>query len=233
MSELTINKRCGILKDCCSKMPKISYCHRNAKKIMNKSVLEKLDGEKIVDVIPINPNGFKMKFADKSLKPNFWQILLMFFISLPITLFVLAISSFILADLARGNSIASTLLIPLFLLLIAMPTYIIYKIYVNRIKKYPETIFVITEQNFCFFLSENNIVTLHHNFDVPFNKLNEVFYGEINKKTNVLGPNFEIRQNNKKLMKGKLKIAKNSFINSPIDRKYLLPIKELQNIYLS
>lgn len=30
MNELAINKRCSKLKDWCSKMPKISYCHRCA-----------------------------------------------------------------------------------------------------------------------------------------------------------------------------------------------------------
>jgi len=201
---------------------------------MNKLVLEKLDGENIVGVIPINPKGLNIKFANKSLKPNFWQILLMFVISLPITLFILAMVGFILGDLIlRVSTVSIILLVPVFLIVIAMPTYLIYKIYVNSIKKYPETIFVITEQNFYFFLLENNIVKLHHNFDVPFNKLNEVFYGEINRKTNVLGSNFEIRRNNKKIMKGKLKIANNSFINNTIDNEHILPIKELQNIYLS
>ncbi len=200
---------------------------------MNKLVLEKLNGENIVGVIPINPKGLNMKFANKSLTPNFWQIVLMFLISLPITLFVLALLSFILADLFLSASILSlVLLVPLLLLILAMPTYLIYKIYVNKIKKYPETIFVITEQNFHFFLLENNMVKLHHKFDVPFDKLSEVFYGEINRKTNVLGRNFEIRQNNKKKMKGKLKIANNLFNDSAIDSKFLLPIKELQNIYL-
>lgn len=33
-------------------------------------------------------------------------------------------------------------------------------------------------------------------------------------------------------MKGKLKIANNLFNDSAIDSKFLLPIKELQNIYL-
>jgi len=200
---------------------------------MNKLVLEKLNGENIVGAIPINPKGLNIKFANKSLTPNFWQIVLMFLISLPITLFVLALLGFILADLfLSASTLSLILLVPLFLVILAMPTYLIYKIYVNKIKKYPETIFVITEQNFHFFLLENNMVKLHHKFDVPFDKLSEVFYGEINRKTNVLGPNFEIRQNNKKLIKGKLKIVNNLFNDSAIDSKFLLPIKELQNIYL-
>ncbi|MFP4024906.1 MAG: hypothetical protein ACLFVR_10290 [Thiohalospira sp.] len=200
---------------------------------MNKLVLGKLNGENIVGVIPINPKGLNIKFSNKSLKPNFWQIVLMFLISLPITLFVLALLSFILADLfLSASTLSLVLIIPLFLVILAMPTYLIYKIYVNRIKKYPETIFVITKQNFHFFLLENNIVKLHHKFDVPFDKLSEVFYGEINRKTNALGRNFEIRQNNKKKMKGKLKIANNVFNDSAIDSEFLLPIKELQNIYL-
>jgi len=198
---------------------------------MNKLVLEKLNGENIVGVIPINPKGLDMKFANKSLTPNFWQIVLMFLISLPITLFVLALLGFILGDLSP-SFLSLILLVPICLVILAMPTYLIYKIYVNNIKKYPETIFVITEQNFHFFLLENNMVKLHHKFDVPFDKLSEVFYGEINRKTNVLGPNFEIRQNNKKLIKGKLKIVNNLFNDSAIDSKFLLPIKELQNIYL-
>ncbi len=200
---------------------------------MNKLVLEKLNGENIVGAIPINPKGLNMKFANKSLTPNFWQIVLMFLISLPITLFVLALLGFILADLfLSASTLSLVLIVPLFLVILAMPTYLIYKIYVNKIKKYPETIFVITEQNFHFFLLENNMVKLHHKFDVPFDKLSEVFYGEINKETHVLGRNFEIRQNNKKKMKGKLKIANNLFNDSAIDSKFLLPIKELQNIYL-
>ncbi|MCD4833020.1 MAG: hypothetical protein K8R31_04430 [Bacteroidales bacterium] len=199
---------------------------------MNKLVLEKLDGENIVGVIPINPKGLNIKFANKSLTPNFWQILLMFLISLPITILVLAMLSFILADLFLNGSTVSLVLVPIFLVILAMPTYLIYRIYVNKIKKYPETIFVITKQNFYFFLLENNIVKVHHKFDVPFDKLSKVFYGEINRKTNVLGRNFEIRQNNKKIIKGKLKIVNNSFINSTIDSEFLLPIKELQYIYL-
>ena len=200
---------------------------------MNKIVLEKLKNEKIIGAIPINPKGLKIKFDNKSLAPNFWQILLMFLISLPITIPVLAMLSFILANLfLNASTVSLVLLVPLFLVILAMPTYLIYKIYVNKIKKYPETIFVITEQNFHFFLLKNNIVNLHHKFDVPFDKLSEVFFGVINKKTNVLGRNFEIRQNNKKLIKGKLKLVNNYFIDSTIDSRFLLPIKDLQNIYL-
>ena len=144
-----------------------------------------------------------------------------------------ALLAFILGDLASRVSLVSLIfLIPVFLVILALPTYLIYKIYINRIKKYPETIFVITKQNFYFFLLENNIVKVHHKFDVPFDKLSKVFYGEINRKTNVLGRNFEIRQNNKKIIKGKLKIVNNSFINSTIESEFLLPIKELQYIYL-
>lgn len=200
---------------------------------MNKEIFETIENEKIIGAIPINPKKLNMKFVNKSLAPNFWQILLMFLISLPITLPVFAMLSFILGDLVLTvSAVSMILLVLLALVILAMPTYLIYIIYVNKIKKYPETIFVITEQNFHFFILENNIINLHHKFDVPFDKLNEVFFGMINKKTNVLGPNFEIRQNNKKLMKGKLNIANNSFINSSIDSKFLLPIKDLQNIYL-
>ncbi|GEM_PF-2191062 len=200
---------------------------------MNKFVLEKLSNERIIGAIPIHPKGLKIKFDNNSLAPNFWQIVLMFLISLPITLFVLALLSFILADLSLNASIVSLiLLLPLFLLILATPTYVIYKIYVNKIKKYPEALFVITEQNFHFFLLENNTVKVHHKFDVPFNKLSEVFYGEINKKTNTLGRNFEIRQNNKKLITGKLKLANSHFTDNTIDNKFLLPINDLQNIYL-
>lgn len=200
---------------------------------MDKLVLEKLTNEKIIGAIPINPKGLKIKFDNNSLTPNFWQILLMFLISLPITLFVFALLSFILADLFVNASILSLLLlVPLFLLILAMPTYLIYKIYVNKIKKYPETIFVITEQHLHFFLLKNSAVKIHHKFNVPFDKLGEIFFGEINKKTNILGPNFEIRQNNKKIIKGKLKLVNNNFIDSTIDNKFLLSIKDLQNIYL-
>lgn len=201
---------------------------------MNKEVLEKLKHVKIIGVIPVNPKGLKIKFTNKSLSPNFWQILLMFLISLPITILVLAMLLFILANLFKNASIVSlVILVPVFFVILTMPTYLIYKIYVNKIKKYPDAIFVITEQNFYFFLLENNIINLYHKFDVPFAKLHEVFYGEINKKTNVLGTNFEIHQNNKKLIKGKLKLVNNSFIDSTIDSEYILPIKELQEIYLS
>ena len=200
---------------------------------MDKRILEKLKNEKIIGVIPINPKGLKIKFDNKSLAPNFWQILLMFLISLPITIPVLAMLSFLLANLFRNASAVSLVLsVPFFLVILAMPTYLIYKIYVYKIKKYPETIFVITEQNFHFFILKNNIVNLHHKFDVPFDKLGEVFFGMINKKTNVLEPKFEIRQNNKKLIEGKLKIANNSFVNSSIDSEFLMPIKDLQSIYL-
>lgn len=200
---------------------------------MNQLILEKLKNEKIIGVIPINPKGLKIKFDHNSLTPSLWQILLMFLISLPITLPLLSLLSFILGDLVQCLSTVSlVLLIPIFLVILAMPTYLIYKIYVNKIKKYPETIFVITEQNFHFFLLKNNLVKVHHKFDVIFDKLSEVFFGEINKKTNVLGPNFEIRQNNKKIIKGKLKLANNCFIDNTIESSFLLPIKDLQNIYL-
>lgn len=196
---------------------------------MNKLVLEELKNEKIIGAIPLNPVGLKMKFIKDSLTPNFWQILLMFLISLPITIFILALLSFILADLSQNASIAAlVLLIPLFLLILAMPTYLIYKVYVNKIKRYPETIFVITEQNFHFFLLKDNMIKTHHKFDVPFDKLGEIFFGEINQKTNALGRNFEIRQNNEKIMKGKLKLDN----NHSIDSKFLLPIEDLKNIYL-
>ena len=200
---------------------------------MNNLILKKLEEENIIGVIPVNPIGLNIKFAKKSLKPNFLQILLMFLISLPITILVLAILAFILGNLVSSASIVSLiLLIPVFLVILVMPTYLVYKIYINRIKKYPETIFVITKQNSHFFLLENNIIGLYHKFDVSFKKLNEIFYGEINKKTNVLGNHFEIRQNNKTLIKGKLKLVKNSFECNTIDDKFILPINELQKIYL-
>ena len=200
---------------------------------MNKLVLEELKNEKIIGAIPVNPVGLKIKFSKDSLTPNFWQVLLMFLISLPVTIFIFAILSFVLADLSLNASIVVlVLLIPLFLLILAMPTYLIYKIYVNKIKKYPETIFVITEQDFHFFLLKDSMVQMHHKFDVPFSKLGEIFFGEINQKTNALGRNFEIRRNNKKIMKGKLKLDNNHFIDSTIDNKFLLPIEDLKNIYL-
>ena len=200
---------------------------------MNKIILEKLKNEKIIGVIPINPKELKIKFDNKSLAPNFWQIVLMFLISLPITIPLLVMLSFLLVNLSlNASALSLVLLVPLFLVILALPTYLIYKIYVNKIKKYPETLFVITEQNFHFFLLKNNIVDIYHKFDVSFDKLNSIFYGEINKKTKILGSRFEIRKNNIKLIKGKLNIANNSFVNSSIDSKYLLPIKDLQNIYL-
>ena len=200
---------------------------------MNSLVIEKLKHEKIIGAVPINPKRLNMKFANRSLSPGILSILLMFLISLPVTVLLLAMLSFTLADLMlHMTGVSLVVIIILFIIILLIPTYLIYKIYVNRIKKYPETIFVITENDLHFFLIKDNCIDLHHQLGVPYDKLNDIFFGEINKKTNVLGANFEIRQNNKKLIKGKLKLANNKFIESNIESKFLLPIKELQNIYL-
>jgi len=198
---------------------------------MNSMVIEKFKDEKIIGVIPINPKGLNMKFANKSLSPGILSIILMFLISLPITIPLLAMLSFILADLMiHMGAVSLFFVIILFIAILASPTYIIYKIYVNKIKKYPEVIFVITENDLSFFLIKDKHIDLHHQFGIPYNKLNEVYFGEIDKKTNALGANFEIRQNNKMLMKGKLKLANNKFVENNIESKFLLPIIELQNI---
>ncbi len=200
---------------------------------MESIAIEKLKDEKIIGVIPINPKGLKMKFANKSLSPGFFSILLMFVISLPLTIILLAMLSFILADLMNHmHPVSLFFIIILFFAILALPTFIIYKIYVNKIKKYPEAIFVITENDLSFFLIVDKHIAFHHKFGIPYHKLSEAFFGEIDKKTNALGANFEIRQNNKELVKGKLKLDNNKFIENNIESKYLLPIKELQNIYM-
>ena len=90
-----------------------------------------------------------------------------------------------------------------------------------------------TKENFHFFILNDNEINLHHKFDIAFDKLSEVFYGEIDKKTKALAKRFQIRKNGAILLKGKLKLAKDKFTENNIDEDLLLPIDKLKSIYLS
>lgn len=207
---------------------------------MNNQFLETIKDEEFIGIIPISPIGLDMKFAKKKLTPGFLQIIVMFVISLPITVPLMAIIMFSVSSLLRqmaGANIIETvvlLILSLFLLAcIALPTYLVYQIYVRKIKKYPVTLFVLTKEDFHFFILNDNEIDLHHKFDITYDKLGEVFYGQIDKKTKALAKRFQIRKNGAILLKGNLKLAKDKFTKNNIDEDLLLPIDKLKSIYLS
>ncbi len=195
---------------------------------MIEVIKKQVNGEEISGIIPLKSKGLKMKFG-KNLTTGILGWIVIFLLStIPAGMF-----SFILGDLIFGAYAPQEKIFALSILVFGIVMYLLERIYANVIRKYPSTFLVVTNANLHFFLIKGNGKGSSHKFEVDVEKLEDVFYGQINKNTNRIGQNFAIKQNDKTLLSGKLSISKNQLFSEELDSKYFFPIEKLQNIFLS
>ncbi len=193
---------------------------------MLELIKQTINNETITGIIPLNPKRLKLKFANKSYASGAIAYLIMFLISLVPSLFLFGLLGFIL----NFDSVISRII--LIILIVAVLMIVSESIYVNKIMKYPEAFLVLSKSDlYCFVIKDNQIL-LHHKFNTDINKLSQIFFGQINKRTKKVGELFEIRQNNVTTMSGKINIKNNQLYSNSITNNNLMKISELQKIYL-
>lgn len=196
---------------------------------MIELIKRKIGNETIVGIIPINPKNLKIKFANISYSTGFGQWVIYFLISL----FPAAFISFIVGSAIFTRDTSSAKLYALIILVIGILMFLSDYIYTSSIKKYPKTALIITNANLYFFAIKNAKFEVAHKFDVDINHLENILYGEINKKTNKIGEHFEIRTNNKTQLAGKIFIRNNQLFSADFPKENLFSSEKLRKIYLS
>lgn len=196
---------------------------------MIELIKKQLNNDEIIGIIPINPKRLRMKFANKSFAPGFGQWIIFFLIIFFPALFLFGFFGFILGDLG----VSKYSLIILFILITGGLMFFAENIYVNKIKKYPQTILALTNKHLYFLAIKKEKIGLTYKFDTKIDNLSKVFYGEINKKTQHIGESFHIIENDKILLSGKLLLKNDQFICETEFTDFLFPIDKLKNIYLS
>lgn len=197
----------------------------NQKKSIKNLITKELNLSDIIGVIPVSSKRLKINVLKKSLSPSFGTRFVIFLISLPIAYVILGLPLFILADFGAFYS-----LIGLSLITLGLIYYLFESIYINRIQKSPDAMIIFTKNDLLLLLVNNYKIELIHNYEIGFDAISKHLYGEIN--NNALGPNFEIRKDNKTLTKGKLRIKNNKYLKHNIDKEILLPIDELRKIVI-
>lgn len=196
---------------------------------MIELIKTKIGNENITGIIPINPKGLKIKFANISYATGFVNWIIYFLISL----FPAAFFAFLIGGMIFTVDTAPNRILALIALLIGILMFLFDYIYVNNIKKYPKTFLVIANSDLYFFAIRNNTFEIAHKFGIDINNIEKYFFGEINKKTNKIGEAFEIRQNSKTLLVGKILIKNNLLDSKDIAKEFLFPFETLKKIYLS
>lgn len=196
---------------------------------MKNLIEEKLNKEKIVGIIPIESKRLKIKTDNISMAPSIEAYLIMFLICLLPAMFLFGFFTFILLDF--GASIYSIIIFCVMILSGLM--YLADKIYVNYIKKYPDSALVLTKSNLYYFLMKNNKILKYNKLDVDIKNLGQFFYGDMDRNTGKIGKRFLIKRNGTTLVSGNLKIENNKFQCDYFSGEDLLPFEELHKIYIS
>lgn len=199
-----------------------------------------LGGDNIVGLIPVESKKLNIRLAGRSFTPGIFENLLLAIIAVPFIALVFGLFAFYIGvRLQETNNMLMPMLrlLAAFILVSALIFSLIKWIYVNKIKSYPETIIAATKENLHLFLIKRNknqhyFINRHYSLEIPFRDLGRMFYGYIDKKTKKLGKLFMIRKNTEVLLRGKLKISNDRFVNHHIQESYLFPIAELKRICL-
>lgn len=187
----------------------------------------KIGNEEIIGIIPLFTKTLNISFLNKSYKTNFLNWILYFFIGIIPAALITYLVVFLILNIENPDKAV----VSIFFTLEAFLIYIIKEIHENKFKKLPVTMFVITESNFYFFAIFKNKIEIEKKYEIDFNSLKKVFFGEYDKATKNIGPKFEIKKNNKILFSGELLISKNKLFSEDIDEKYLLPTEKLREIF--
>jgi len=198
-------------------------------KQMEKLISETLKNEELIGIIPIESKRLKIKSDNITFSPTILAYVLMLLICFLPAMFLFGFFSFILLDL--GGSIYSVIIVCILILFGLM--YLADKIYVNYIKKYPNSALVLTNSNLYYFLIKNNKIVRYNNFEIDVKDLSKYLYGEMNIKTGKIGKRFMIKSNGNVLASGNLKIKNSKFQSDLFSDEVLLPINELRAIYKS
>lgn len=196
---------------------------------MTDIIKDVLKEEELVGILPVQSKRLQIPAANISYAPSFGNYGAMLACCFPLIVVFGSTLAFILIDM--GASLKAVLC--MFLLLTLLLLSLADALYVHKIKKYPNVYLALTTTNLHYFIFKNNQLLKSNPLDVNVSKLESNFFGELNNKRNVIKERFEIKKDGKTLMSGKLKIKNNRWLTEQIRLEDLLPMKRLQQIYVS